>query len=625
MRFWVDIENSSGTRQGEGPVATAQYFEVTSRISKAGSVKMSMPGVDPRSALIIKKNIMRGKTMIGTTTSEIGAGTIDHIERTQNSDRGIVVDVTGDDLLRELVNRHVGELLIDDGAGGPDDDGPTVVLALAPSGWTLDSTEGYENSYKSVYHQYDGETVLEAMINLSKLTGEHFRLGTGRKVIWMRKLGSAKVIHKGITGTFTMGERVSGGTSLAEGIIREATGGASDGYLYIEDVTASFLDGETITGDDSGATTEVDSIYNPSSGVLARQGINPVDMEDNSEVCLITSLKEIEDSYETQIGRVYAIGSGNGDAKLTLQGATVTPPTGYALSNDSKGYYLEHTSTWNSYGIERRKSFKDAQDPDELYEQAYEYLSRAKDTNKAYAMEVTKLDQALPVGKTINVVYQRWIGDVFTGTRYNALNIDTDLYILEATNRIEASGLRSAMLVVATVDELPSPENDANAMRDFIQQNQQIATHRQPVDGPSVGAHASTHQNSGSDEINVGGLSGELADAQTPKSHNHSIINVGSSVELTIASGAVTRTQTYHTLDTEGDAGTDDLDTINGGANGDILILRPVSPDRTIVAKDGTGNLSLAGDFTMDDNDDTLVVILAGSLWLEISRSDNAA
>jgi hypothetical protein len=35
------------------------------------------------------------------------------------------------------------------------------------------------------------------------------------------------------------------------------------------------------------------------------------------------------------------------------------------------------------------------------------------------------------------------------------------------------------------------------------------------------GAHASTHQNGGGDEINVAGLSGELADPQSPKAHTH--------------------------------------------------------------------------------------------------------
>lgn len=36
-----------------------------------------------------------------------------------------------------------------------------------------------------------------------------------------------------------------------------------------------------------------------------------------------------------------------------------------------------------------------------------------------------------------------------------------------------------------------------------------------------VGAHATTHQNGGSDEVSVTGLSGLLADAQTPLAHTH--------------------------------------------------------------------------------------------------------
>ncbi len=42
---------------------------------------------------------------------------------------------------------------------------------------------------------------------------------------------------------------------------------------------------------------------------------------------------------------------------------------------------------------------------------------------------------------------------------------------------------------------------------------------RGPIPVASVPAHASTHQNAGADEINVGGLSGELADPQPPKAH----------------------------------------------------------------------------------------------------------
>ena len=47
------------------------------------------------------------------------------------------------------------------------------------------------------------------------------------------------------------------------------------------------------------------------------------------------------------------------------------------------------------------------------------------------------------------------------------------------------------------------------------------------VDGVDVSAHASRHENGGADEINVGGLSGLLADPQTPTTHAASHISGG--------------------------------------------------------------------------------------------------
>jgi len=104
------------------------------------------------------------------------------------------------------------------------------------------------------------------------------------------------------------------------------------------------------------------------------------------------------------------------------------------------------------------------------------------------------------------------------------------------------------------------------------------------------------------------------------------ILTFSSDSELTISSGAVTATKNYHTLDTEGGAGTDDLDTINGGSDGQLLILRDDSNNRDVTAKDGTGNLALAGDFTFTNSLDTLTLLYCAgkSEWLEISRSNNA-
>lgn len=95
--------------------------------------------------------------------------------------------------------------------------------------------------------------------------------------------------------------------------------------------------------------------------------------------------------------------------------------------------------------------------------------------------------------------------------------------------------------------------------------------------------------------------------------------------ELTIASGVVHVTQSYHSIDTEADAATDDLDMITGGVPGQILTIRAIDSTHTIVAKDGTVNLRLEGDMSLDNAQDTLSLIYDGTDWLETSRSNNSA
>lgn len=102
---------------------------------------------------------------------------------------------------------------------------------------------------------------------------------------------------------------------------------------------------------------------------------------------------------------------------------------------------------------------------------------------------------------------------------------------------------------------------------------------------------------------------------------------LGDNSTITISSGVITVTSSYHEVDTEGAASTDDVDTITVTdiANGTLLVLQPASPARTVVIKDGTGNLRTAGDFTMDNSQDTITLIKDGSVWYEVSRSDNGA
>jgi hypothetical protein len=99
----------------------------------------------------------------------------------------------------------------------------------------------------------------------------------------------------------------------------------------------------------------------------------------------------------------------------------------------------------------------------------------------------------------------------------------------------------------------------------------------------------------------------------------------GTNTTLTIATGAVAITTSLHAIDTEAAAATDDLDTITGGQTGQVLYIHAADSTHDVVAKDGTGNLKLAGDFTMNNAEDTLTLIYNGTNWLELCRSDNGA
>lgn len=76
-------------------------------------------------------------------------------------------------------------------------------------------------------------------------------------------------------------------------------------------------------------------------------------------------------------------------------------------------------------------------------------------------------------------------------------------------------------------------------------------------------------------------------------------INMTDPTELTIASGVITKTQGFHTVDTESDAASDYLDTINGGSVGDILTLSGANDAREVIIT-RTGNIRFPPDHLVE-------------------------
>jgi len=94
-------------------------------------------------------------------------------------------------------------------------------------------------------------------------------------------------------------------------------------------------------------------------------------------------------------------------------------------------------------------------------------------------------------------------------------------------------------------------------------------------------------------------------------------LNFETATELTIASGVITVTQSMHTVDTESDAASDDLDTITG-ADGDVLYLLPADDARTVVLKHGTGNIVTGdgSDRSLDNTGRAAHLVRFGSTWV---------
>lgn len=101
----------------------------------------------------------------------------------------------------------------------------------------------------------------------------------------------------------------------------------------------------------------------------------------------------------------------------------------------------------------------------------------------------------------------------------------------------------------------------------------------------------------------------------------------------TISGGVVTLAGGgYLNIDTEAAAASDDLDTITSTSQdpvtaGTIIIITAANDARTVVLKNGTGNLELNGgaDRSLTSADDTVMLLYNGTKWLEVGFSDNSA
>lgn len=299
------------------------------------------------------------------------------------------------------------------------------IMGYAPAGWSLDIVDWYPSTTNGSFYHFTDENVLEALIKTSEITGEHFRLGQGREVEWMQN-------------------------------------------------------------------------DTPDSGIRATQVTDPTATP--AEVCYIENIEQELVSYELAT-RVYGRAAGMADKVIDFSDITPasTDPPNYTTGVESivqtngeteEFWYIESDNGVATYGrIEHflyDKSItaadgyggRDSSASDAIWTKSLVWLQRHDTPQYFYRLSVVGCQTELKVGETIRVEYKRVV--TIDGVDVVTWEIDTDLIILETTNRVGSNGLYTSNLVVSTVADWWQNDSDAIAdtkreVRDFHNANQGIA------------------------------------------------------------------------------------------------------------------------------------------------------
>lgn len=426
MRFWIDVEDASGVKQGSGPIAAALHWRSVKRLDRAGEFSFEMPATDSRASLVTSRRVARCYAIINGAVAEVGAGTIDSVSVRIPEDGQPLLVVGGPDLLGEL-RRPTLDLR---GGSWPTfdevDDAPYDMLhdwanVKLSSAWALadeaGSTigSGAAVTGTDVYAKFVHESVLAGLISVAQATGEHLRLGTGRVVEWVN----------------------------------------------------SWTD----------------------SGIHAVYGApSPVAVESRTEIAQIAGIEKITDSQDI-VNRVFLYGAGEGHNRMDLTAVDMWPdgtaigagsgPFSRTIDGvlyylvkdtttatiDNSFYCLQDNASDTTYGAnEMALAFKNiapisntAADvtaaANQLLRSGFEWLKTRSNPQAFYRLALAGVQGEVKVGETVQVTARRYVDG------QAAINIDAALNVLEATTEVSNDGLRTVAMVVSTTERQPNDDS----------------------------------------------------------------------------------------------------------------------------------------------------------------------
>lgn len=405
MRFFIDITNAAGSKVGSGPITSASRWQSTKLLDRIGDFSFTMPAADPKAALIANRLFATCYAILPNGVAEVGAGIIDRVEYQPGPDGDVSLTVSGEDLFRELIWRNVGLSTIS-GAGS---DLPDTHAAAV------------------------------AQLELLAPAGWNFTADTSppNDDIWYN-------FH---------------GESLFAALAK--VGELSRSHMWLSGSRA----------------LSYDSVWTD-SGLRAIEAPSVADIEAFDNICYIGNLSAAVDSKDL-VTRIYAYGQPIPDQPFIEYISSyhfTKSATGYTDGLElGVGYYLERDDAVALYGrVEEWKSYNEIKVPaatgsyvttaaNQMFDLALWELQRRGQPVSYYSLSLAHSPSIIRPMTTIRCIFSRFVDG------RGVLNIDQDMYVMGATTVIDAEGMRTTDLEVATADRWQM--SDIDPLRKLMQDN----------------------------------------------------------------------------------------------------------------------------------------------------------
>lgn len=422
MRFWIDIEDASRNRSGEGPITTATRCVTRKRLNRVGEFSFEVPATDERVTMIGARRTCAIVGMVEGVETYLGGGPMDEMRTRIGADGLPMLTVSGSDLLAELSRISVGRLELTDTG----DANVATLLSRAnnpPLSWATIVEQGSPDFRARLVY----ESLFNSIFAIAEKTGAYFRLVTSslptRHIDWFYTIEDS-----GILAT------MHGDPVALEG---NANACLITSLEIVEDSndlkTRAFLFG---SGEGDSVVTSWFSTNWPDGSILA----DPYIVDGNTYLFVRAGNYIINTTAEATYGR----------DESALAFKDIAPLTNELADLIMAGNFLVVA--------------------------AMEYLHKNRMPYRAYKLAVSGLRAPLEPGQTLRVQARRFRDGE------KPINIDEVLFVLEVEHTIDVNGVRISGLTVANMARWPLSSNEEIARE--MGKTKILSAH--PQTGPNV-------------------------------------------------------------------------------------------------------------------------------------------